>query len=710
MTPPLKKVGGVKDVLFEIGTEELPATNLADIFESPENILEVRLKKVLEEKRIRFQGLQILATPRRIIYRITGVEESQEPKDLFIKILPKQEAFSADGLPTEKFLMILKHKNARVEETVVQEQGGREQMYLKKAEEVRKTEAVLPEIFETLIKSSAFPKNMKWDDSGVVFPRPIRSLLCFYGPKALRFKIGNLKAGNETLIFLRSKRTRRLVKDIPAYFKLLKKNGIFADPRERKKEIGSQLEKLAKAAGAKLYDDPFLLSEVNFLLERPSALGAPFGKEFLALPLEVLAVSMARKQRIFGVVGKDGGLLSKFFAVLDGTTGTRQKKIISSNMEGILHAKLKDSLFFYKEDTKLPLEKKRDELKNLVFLKDAGSMLQKSERLVKLAKALRASLGLSDEDANALERACFLSKCDLLSQMVGEFPELQGVMGKYYALESKESAKTAQAIGEQYLPRTVHDRLPESLAGSLLSIFDKTDLIVACFRLGLEPTSSLDPYGLRRSATAILKILLDKNLPLSLPDLLNSDLQELGLTGAKDKETLDKLKAFFKDRFKALLVDRGIREDLVEAVLASGFEFPCRVHDKIRLLDPVLKEPFFPQAWKVVERTVNILKGNKETLPERIEPSVFTEELERRVHEHYESYREGILKAVQNSDFRLATSLYAGAFFDILGEFFEKVFVNAEDLKVRKNRLALLKVVRDLYTENIADLSKLRQS
>ena len=700
----------MKDILFEIGTEELPATNLADIFESPENILEARLKKILEEKRIRFQVLQVLATPRRIVYRITGVEETQEPKDLFVKILPKQEAFSADGVPTEKFLMILKHKNARVDETVVQEQGGREQMYLKKAEEVRKTEAVLPEIFETLVKSPAFPKNMKWDDSGMVFPRPIRSLLCFYGSKALRFKIGNLKTGSETLIFSRSKRTRHPVKDISAYFKLLKKNGILLDPRERKKEIAVQLEKLAKASGAKLYDDPFLLSEVNFLVERPSALAAPFGKEFLTLPLEVLAVSMARKQRIFGGVGKDGGLLPKFFAILDGAAGARQKKIISSNMEGILHAKLKDSLFFYKEDTKLPLEKKRAELKNLVFLKDAGSMLQKSERLVKLARSLRANLALTDDDAKVLERACFLSKCDLLSQMVGEFPELQGVMGKYYALESGESAQTANAIGEQYLPRTVHDRLPETPAGSLLSIFDKTDLIVACFRLGLEPTSSLDPYGLRRSATAILKILLDKNWPLSLVDLLNSDLQELGLAGDKDKETLGKLKAFFKDRFKALLVDRGYREDLVEAVMASGFEFPCRVHDKVRMLDPVLKEAFFPQAWKVVERTVNILKGNKEILPEKIDPPVFTEELERRVHEQYEGCREGVLKAAERGDFRLATSLYAGAFFDILGEFFEKVFVNAEDLKVRKNRLALLKAVRDLYTENIADLSKIRQS
>ncbi len=710
MTPPLKQMGGVRDVLFEIGTEELPATSLADIFESSENILETRLRKILEEKRISFQALKIFATPRRLVYHLTGVRETQESKDLFVKIMPKQEAYASDGSPTEKFLMILKHKNARPEETVVQEQGGREQVFIKKAEEIRRTEAVLPEIFEALIKSPAFPKNMKWDDSGIIFPRPIRSLLCIYGKKTLRFKIGNLKTSGETLIFSRSKRTSHPVKDIPAYFDLLKKNGIVLDPRERKKEIGAQLERLAKTAGAELYHDPFLLSEVNFLVERPSALAAPFGREFLTLPPEVLAVSMARKQRIFGVVGKDGQLLPKFFAVLDGAAGAGQRKSISSNMEGILHAKLKDSLFFYKEDTKLPLEKKRDELKNLIFLKDAGSMLQKSERLVRLAKALRASLALPDEDAKALERACFLSKCDLLSQMVGEFPELQGVVGKYYALESGESTKTARAIGEQYLPRTVHDRLPETLAGSLLSVFDKADLIAACFRLGLEPTSSLDPYGLRRSATAILKILLDKNLPLSLVDLLNSDLQELGLSGDKDKETLGKLKVFFKDRFRALLVDRGFREDLVEAVMAPGFEFPCRTHEKVKLLAPILEESFFPKAWKVVERTVNILKGNKEILPERIDPSVFTEDLERRVHEHYERSRQGVLKAAQSSDLKLATSLYAEAFFDILGEFFEKVFVNAEDPKVRKNRLALLKAVRDLYTENIADLSKIRQS
>lgn len=699
----------MKDLLIEIGTEELPATNLADIFESPgENAFESRLKKILEEKRLAFQSVKVYATPRRLVFHATGVPAVQSSKDQLIKILSKDEAYASDGVPSEKLLTILKHRQASLKDTFVQAQGAREFVFIKKAEPVLKATAVLADVLSMLVKSPLFPKNMKWDDSGVFFARPIRNLLCFYGTQMVRVKVGELKTGNQTLIFSKSRRTRHAVKDIPSYFKLLRQKGVIVDSLERKKAISKSLDSLASSMGAKLYDDPFLLSEVNFLVESPAALSAPFGEEFLKLPLEVLAVSMARKQRIFGVTGKEGKLKPKFLALLDGAATAAQKKIISANMENILHAKLKDSLFFYKEDTKAPLESKQPELKNLVFLKDAGSMLEKSERLARLAKDLAAEAGLSADEKKALERACVLSKCDLLTQMVGEFPELQGVMGKYYALESGESEGAAQAIGEQYLPRTVLDRLPETKAGSLLSILDKADLIAACFRLGLEPTSSLDPYGLRRSATAILKIILDRKLSLSLPDLLNDIFQEQGF-GPKDKETLDKLKAFFKDRFKALLTDRGFRDDLVDAVLAGGFEFPGQAYDKLRRLEPVLKEPFFPQAWKVVERTVNILKGNKETLPDKINPGVFTEDLERRVHEHYEAAREGISEAAKSGDFRLATSLYAEAFFAILGEFFEKVFVNAEDLNVRRNRLALLRAVRNLYTDNIADLSRIRQ-
>ena len=708
--------GGAKlqDILFEIGTEELPATNLADIFETAqaagENILETRLKKILEEKRLGFESIKVFATPRRIVFWVQGVPAAQSAKDQLTKVLSKEEAYSGDGVPTEKFLTILKHRGVFLKDVFIQTQGAREFAFIKKAEPVLKVAAVLPEIFSALIRSLAFPKNMKWNDSGISFPRPIRNLLCLYGNQVVRFGFGDLKAGNQTLIFSKSKRTRHAVKDIPSYFRLLRQKGVLLDPAERKKAISQSLEILAASLGAKCYDDPFLLSEVNFLVERPATLAAPFGEEFLTLPVEVLAVSMARQQRIFGVVGIEGKLKPKFLAVLDGAATATQKKIISKNMEYILHAKLKDSLFFYKEDTKTFFGDRLGELRGLVFIKGAGSMFEKINRLVKLAKKFGPQIFSEHKDREILERACVLSKGDLLTQLVGEFPELQGIMGKYYALDHKESPQVAQAIGEQYLPRTVHDRLPGTPHGSLLSIFDKVDLVIACFKLGLEPTSSLDPYGLRRSAAAILKIILDKNFNLSLPDLLNSALQELGFSGAKDKETIDKLNAFFKDRFKALCVDRGIREDVVEAVMASGFEFPCRVHDKVRLLGQVLKEPFFPQAWKVVERTVNILKGNKEILPERIDPALFTEDLERRVHEHYQAAREGITKAAHSSDLRLATSLYAEAFFAILGEFFEKVFVNAEDSNVRRNRLALLKAVGNLYTDSIADLSRIRLS
>ncbi|MBI4432428.1 MAG: glycine--tRNA ligase subunit beta [Candidatus Omnitrophica bacterium] len=689
-TPPK----ALENVLFEIGSEELPATNLADIFEQPDNVLELKLKKILESHRIQAGKVTVWATPRRIVAYLESVSAVQEAKEVMTRVLVKEEAYGADGKPSEKLLTILKHRNAALADTVIAEANGKPYVFIKKMEPAQKTAALLGEIFETYLKTLSFPKNMRWDDSGLVFPRPIRSLLCFYGRKPIRLKIGHLIAKSEVWVFSKSRRLRFAVKDIPAYFQILKKNGILLSPVERKQTISQELDRLAKASGARLYDDPFLLSEVNFLVENPGGLSAPFAEEFLKLPMEVLTVSMARKQRLFGLVDREGRVMARFLAVLDGATTDKQKKIIVKNMEGVLRAKLKDSLFFYREDTKVPLTEKRKELASLVFLKGAGSMLEKSERLVKLSETLAEDLGLAPADKKALLRAAFLAKADLLTQMVGEFPELQGIMGKYYSRENGEDEAVASAVGEQYLPRMVSDPLPATPAGAALSLLDKADLLSACFRLGLEPTSSLDPYGLRRSATAILKIILERRMPLSLQRLF------------VDK----KLEDFMKERLKALLTDQGYREDIVEAVLAGPHsDRVYEVSQRASLLSEIAEEVFFMQACKVVERTVNILKGNKEKLPDQVNPAVFTEDLERRVFERYEAFKNKVQQAADKRDFRLATSLYAESFFDILSEFFDKVFVNDEDLNVRKNRLALLCAVKNLYTTNISDLSKIRR-
>ena len=725
-----------KDILFEIGTEELPATNLADLFESTgENILEARAKKAFEDKRISFKNCSVWATPRRLVFYIEEAAPAQVPKETMTKILSKEEAYGADGKPTEKLLMILKHRNTSPHETVIADLNGKPYCFIKKSEPAKSTAAVLPEILEALLKSLPFPKNMKWgcqwpDGSDFYFPRPVRHFLCFYGDKPLSCKLASIKAENKTSVFSKGARAIFVVKDIPSYFKLLRQKGVILDPAERKSVIREELDRLAASLEGRLYEDAFLLNEVSFLVENPYAIHASFGSEFLTLPLEVLTVSMARKQRLFGVLDGQGKVVPHFLAVLDGTASPKEKKEILQNYEHILRAKLQDSLFFYKEDLKTPLEKRKSDLKNLVFLKGAGSMLEKSDRLLNLAKKFGPELGMRDKtEQTILERAAALSKADLLTHMVGEFPELQGIMGKYYALESGEDPKTATAIGEQYLPRMARGPHPESLAGSLLSIFDKADLVVACFGQGLEPSSSLDPYGLRRSASAILKIAIEKKMALSLSKLLAETKSQLGAFVHKDHENglattgpslapsavpreesglLKKLDIFFKDRFKSVMTDRGFREDLVEAVTASGFDVPYEAYRRLESLNSFCEEELFSKAWKVVERTVNILKGNKETLPDKIDPSFFAEELEREVFRHYEASHQAIRQAVETRDYRVATDLYARAFFDILDEFFEKVFVNAEDLNVKRNRLALLRAVKELYTEKIADLSKIR--
>ena len=701
-----RESGKLKDILFELGTEELPATSLADIFESPgENILEVKFKKLLEAYRIDVTSCRVRATGRRLVFFAQGAQDAQRPRAEMIKILPKESAFGADGQPTEKFLSILKHRGFTLNESVVSGHLGKEFVFIKQSESTRKTASCLPEIFEKLVRSLAFPKNMKWDDSGIVFPRPIRNALCFLGDRSLSFKIGHTRVKNETVIFSKSKRTVCAVKHIPDYFALLKKNGILLDPIERKKTIHEILIKMAQALGGQWAADPFLLNEVNFLVENPQGLWAPFDAEFLKLPAEVLTVSMARKQRLFGLVDKNGRVLPKFLAILDGKASEKDKRVISNNMEHILHAKLQDSLFFYQEDLKMPLEQKRQELTALVFLKNTGSMLEKSDRLVKLSVVLADQTHSSEQEKKDLERACYLSKADLLTQMVGEFPELQGTVGQYYALANGENSLVAQAIGEQYLPRTVQDKLPQTRCGSLLSILDKCDLITAAFTAGIEPTSSLDPYGLRRSAGAVIKIILDKKLEFSLSQLLEQFLTVWASPRADGVKSLPKTINFFKERFKAFLTDQGVREDLVEAALATNFSSPYETFLRVEALSEFIEDRSFAEAWKVVERTAHILKSNQAALPDVPESALFQEDLERRVFESYEKSRTAIQEAIKSRNFRLATSLYAAAFFDIVNAFFEKVFVNAEDLTVRKNRLALLCAVNRLYTAGIADLS-----
>lgn len=702
-----------KPVLFEIGTEELPATMLAELFESSgENPLEHKLRKIFEEKRVAFEKTKVWATPRRLVFTLEGVAERQTEKENLIRLAAKEGAFNADGSPAEKLSMILKHRNASIKDLIVQEQQGKETVFLKVAETSLAAEKVLPDMFTLLVKSLGFAKNMRWDSSGLIFPRPIRSFLCFYGTKALRFKIGAIEVLPKTRIFQKANHTFHPVKNIPSYFKFLKSRGILLDQVVRRKAIESQLERTAKSLKGYLHKDGFLLNEVNYLVETPQTVTAPFDAEFLKLPPEVLTVSMARKQRIFGVLDAQGKVMPKLIGVLDGVPAAADKKAISKNYESILHAKLQDSLFFFHEDAKVPLSKKREELKGLVFLKGAGSMLERSDRLVRLVQRLKPSLGLSNEDQKALERAAYLGKADLLTQMVGEFPELQGVMGKYYAIENGEPAEAALAIGEQYLPRTVNDQLPGSAAGSFLSILDKCDLIAACFALGLEPTSSLDPYGLRRSATGIIKIILDKKFHFSLPELLERTISEQKIENPKSKDDalLQKLKAFFKDRFKAVLVDRGFGEELADAVMSTRFEDACEVFQRAEALHAIARTASFESTWRAVFRLSNILKSNKESLPEQPQPSQFTEDLERAVWARYEQSHSQILSDIKRQDYGHATNLYAEAFSDILEQFFAKVFVNAEDLNIRKNRLSMLRAVQELYTRDIADLSKIRLS
>ncbi|MEI8344947.1 MAG: glycine--tRNA ligase subunit beta, partial [Candidatus Omnitrophota bacterium] len=558
------------------------------------------------------------------------------------------------------------------------------------------------------------PKTMRWDlrwagGADFCFSRPVRSFLCFYGAQTLKnVKIAGIGVGTSTRLLIKARHEQVSVRTITAYFDLLKKKGLILDPVERKNRIRTALEAAAKAAGVRLVADPMLLSEITYLTEMPQVISAVFDNAFLDLPAEVLTVSMARKQRIFGSVDAKEKLANRFFGVLDRRVTAVEQKLICDNFGSILKAKLQDSLFFFREDSKMPLEQKARALDGLIFIKNAGSMFQKSCRLVELSGLLSKSLGMSEESSARLSEAARLCKADLLTQMVGEFPELQGVMGHYYAKAQGLPQEVAMAIGQQYLPRTADDRLPDTQIAAALSLIDKVDLITTCFCLGLEPSSSADPYALRRSASAIAKITFEHHLDYSLDALLErcrvlvvADLKN----PPKKADPKADVAAFIADRAKAVLAERGYAADLIEAVFAGGFDRLDLCASKLASLQPLTKAESFVKTCKVIERITNILKATREILPEEPDVALFQEQLERDLFQKFNESNEAIIKSKEANDVKTATDLYAAAFFDILGEFFTKVFINAEDSGIRRNRLALLKRIRGLYVDGMADLS-----
>ncbi len=700
-----------KEFLFEIGTEELPAGYIEPALDHLRSSVEAALKS----SRLKFDRIKALGTPNRLVVHITGLPLRQEAQREKISGPSKEMAFDKEGKPTQACLGFLRSKKAQLKDISIETTPRGEYLFIEREKESLTTKKILADLLAPLMASIRFPKVMRWDDSGVRFARPVRWILALYGSETVSIKFGRLTASNVTRLprYISPVMRSVKIKSIKDYFKTLEKYNVILDQEERRGRIAEILKRSAKQAGAADNFNTGLLATVNYLVESPVGFVGNLRKEYLDLPVDVLESSMAKNQKIFLLKDKSGKALPYFAAIINGKR--EDTAAIRKTFEAILNAKLKDSMFFLSEDLKVRLEDRVEALKGVVFQAKLGTVHDRVIRLKNLSLDIARSFEFPNRAAveEKIQRAALLSKADLVTQMVKEFPDLQGIIGGEYAKRQGEDKEIFNAIYEHYLPKGPTDCLPSTYTSSILAIADKIDTIVGFYAIGLIPTGSEDPYGIRRASLGLLKILLESKYPILLDDLMEWSFARYGDKIVCDKNAVkSQISAFQKDRLKNILLDKNFKDDIIDAVLCSGFGRFDRLSKKLSDLSSISKAKYFIEAAKIIERISNILKGDKKPKDgaAKVSPALFKEQLEKDLWDIYEKNKAGIEKNIAEGDYIEATKIYARAFHDPIHLFFEKVVVNAEDPALKANRYALLRAIHAAYVDNVADLSRIIQS
>lgn len=688
-----------QDYLLEIGVEEMPARFLEPALAE----LKDNAATLLKEQRLPYKRLAAYGTPRRITLYVEGLAVDQQSLEMEVKGPAVKVAYKPDGSPTRAAEGFARSQGVSIEELLKKPVGHVEYVFAVKREPGRPALEVLPQAGVSLISGLHFPKPMRWGDLDIRFARPIRWIVSLFGPDIVDFEFAGLKAGRIT----RGHRflTQEAVTLISPqeYFEKMRSNYVLVDPVERKKKIWQQVQEQASAAGGRVEEDEELLSEVNNLVEYPTALVGEFSHEYLKLPREVLVTPMREHQRYFPVIGTDGSLMAKFIAVRNGTS--EHLDIVQAGNEKVLRARLADANFFYQEDLKTALADKVPALKKVVFQETLGSIYDKVVRVGELAGSLAVAMGATEKELQDTLRAAYLAKADLVTNMVFEFTELQGIMGREYAKQSGEEQSVATAIFEHYLPRFADDQLPVTLPGKILSIADKIDNIVGCFAIGIQPSGSQDPYALRRQALGISHILLDGGFDLSLEKLVEKAYRsyegkvQLKLNLAKVK---DDVAEFFRQRLRGIFADKGYSYDTIEAVLAAGYDSFSETLLRLQALHNFRQKPAFGNLLTAYIRANNLSKNADERT---IDPSLLEDASERELHDCLERVQIKAYNFRMEQDYKSLLAAIA-TLQEPLDNFFNSVMVMVEDEKVRGNRLSLLAGLAGLVKQ-VADLGKI---
>lgn len=681
-----------KDLLLEIGTEEVPAHAMPGILDE----LAENAAKALSALRLEYKDISTVGTPRRTALFVAGLSERQPDVESERRGPSIQAAFDADGNPTKAAQGFA--RGQKVDPSALVRKDG--YVYAMVHEEGAATESLLPEILKGLVTGLAFPNSMRWGSLDFRFIRPLRWLVALYGEDVVPFEVASVHSG-------RSSRGHRFlghetfeIGKASDYISACEREYIIVDQNRRRDMIRAQIEETAKANGgvAEITED--LLEEVTYLVEYPTALCGNFEEKYLALPPEAVITPMRDHQRYFPVKDASGKLLPLFITVRNG--GKDYLDVVQHGNERVLRARLADAQFFFDEDRKKPLEKHLEKLKTVVFQEGLGTVYDKAGRLERLAATIADTLGVDASEKTKAVRAAKLAKADLVTGMVTEFTELQGVMGRSYALLDGEDAEVAEAVDEHYLPRFAGDRLPQTTAGRIVSLADKIDNIVATFSRGLIPTGSQDPFALRRQALGLVRTAIEAKMRFSLSVLVAAAMDALDISdaAARDKMQAD-VAEFLRLRVKNVLDEAGVRYDVADAVLGDVDEI-CAVYQRAEAVAKALAEGSLNAPVQAFTRAGNLAQKAESA---EFDAASFAVSEEKSLAEAYETAKSKTETCVKADD-------YTGAIAAIsemtkpIDAFFDAVMVMDEDAKVRANRLGLLKAI-DVLTKNVADFSKL---
>ncbi|MCL2767015.1 MAG: glycine--tRNA ligase subunit beta [Peptococcaceae bacterium] len=688
-----------KDFLLEIGVEELPARFLDPALKE----LEESAGKVLKEQRLSYEEIKTYGAPRRMALLVKGLAENQETLQKEVKGPALKSAYNQDGSPSKALLGFSKSQGVGIGDLVKKTVNNVDYMFAVKQQSGLAAMDVLQELAPVLIAGLHFPKPMRWGDLDIRFARPIRWIVALLGESVVEFAFagcdaGRISAGHRFL----AKEPVQLA-DASQYVDKMREAFVMVDQEGRREIILEQVREQATLADGQVEPDDELLREVNNLVEYPTAFTGDFSEEYLKLPKEVLVTLMREHQRYFPIVSTDGSLLPKFIAVRNGDT--MHLDTVRAGNEKVLRARLADADFFFREDLKTPLADKVPGLGKIVFQETLGTIYDKVTRLDSLVEYLAGVLGADEVALKQAKRGAYLAKADLVTNMVYEFPELQGSMGREYAARSGEEPEVAAAVFEHYQPRFAGDDLPETLPGKILSIADKIDNITGSFAIGIRPSGSQDPYALRRQALGISHILLSGNIDISLKALVAAAYRgyegKVQLKVSKPK-VADEVVEFFGQRFKGVLEERGFAYDTIDAVLSVGFDNINETLLRAEALTGLRPNPSFNDLLSTFVRANNLAKN---ATGAEVDPALLSDESEQDLYRRLQevtSKSAGLLAAKDYHSMLAAVATLQ----EPIARFFDDVMVMVEDEKVRANRLALLRDLASLVKQ-VADLSKI---